>query len=491
MDSKTRNYVPEDVLDKVPAAIAIVEGSTHIFRFTNPLYEDVFGKKDYLGKPGREVFPEFNSQGIWSIFDKVYLTGEAFIGKEMPVELDRQGNGKSETCYFNLVVQSIKKQGVEKRLLIHAVENTDLVLAKKQIKEGELAYKQLADSMPQIVWTAQSDGHIDYYNKKWQEITGIDLMERSNNWIELLHPDDLSICKETWYHSVNTGDVFEMEARFRTINTKESYRWFLIRALPVQNENGAIQKWFGTCTDIHDYKILQHQKENFLAVASHELKTPVTSIKAYAQVLETICRNKGYKEETELLARMNQQITRLTSLVEDLLDITKIQSGKMQFNESPFDFNELILEITEQMKLTSTRHTIALELLESKTVCADRYRIGQVISNLLSNAIKYSPDKHKIVVRSSATETNVFLYVDDFGIGIAEDQLGKIFEQFYRVTGDIQNTFPGLGIGLYISSEIIKRQHGKIWVESLEGKGSTFCFTLPVYHTKISKKNRN
>jgi signal transduction histidine kinase len=245
-----------------------------------------------------------------------------------------------------------------------------------------------------------------------------------------------------------------------------------------------VQKWFGTCTDIHDYKILQHQKENFLAAASHELKTPVTGIKAYAEVLETICRNKGYKEEAELLTSMGRQINRLTSLVGDLLDITKIQSGKMQFNESPFDFNELILEVTEQMKVASRRHSIDLELSKSRIVYADRNRIGQVINNLLSNAIKYSPDKNKIVVRSSATETDVFLYVDDFGIGIAKDQLGKVFEQFYRVTGDKQNTFPGFGIGLYISAEIIKRQHGKIWVESIEGKGSTFCFTLPVYAVK-------
>jgi PAS domain S-box-containing protein len=484
MDRK-RNYVPEDLLAKVPAAIAMVEGSSYIFRFTNPLYQEVFGKKDYLGKPGREVFPEFNSQGIWSIFDKIFSSGEAFIGKEMPIELDRKGDGKLEMCYFNLVVQPIKKHGVVKRLLIHAVEKTDLVLAKRQIKEDELAYKHLADSMPQIVWTAQSDGHVDYYNKKWKEITGIDPNELNNNsWIQILFPGDTSICRETWSHSVNTGDIFEMEARIRTVNTKEPYTWFLIRALPVKNENGTVQKWVGTFTDIHDYKIMQHQKENFLAVASHELKTPVTGIKAYAQILETICRNKGYKEETALLVMMNKQITRLTSLVGDLLDITKIQNGKMEFDESAFDFNELILEATEQMKVTSTQHMIDLELSKGKMVYADRNRIRQVINNLISNAIKYSPDKNKILVRSSSTENDVFLCVDDYGIGIAKDQFEKVFEQFYRVTGDKQNTFPGLGIGLYISSEIIKRQGGKIWVESIEGKGSTFCFTLPVYHIK-------
>jgi PAS domain S-box-containing protein len=485
MQSKIGNYLIEDLLDKAPAAIAIVEGSSHIFRFTNPLFEDLFGKKDCIGNPGSRVFPEFDSQGIWSIFDTVYSTGESFTGKEMPLELDRKGNGKSVACYFNLVVQPLTNDDGVERLLIRAVEITDLVRAKQKIREGELAYKHLADSMPQIVWTAQPDGHIDYYNKKWQEITGVDPNKlNSNSWIQILFPDDLNKCKEAWYHSVNTGDTFEMEARFRTINTKESYRWFLIRALPVQNQDGTVQKWFGTCTDIHDYKILQHQKENFLAAASHELKTPVTGIKAYAEVLETICRNKGYKEEAELLTSMDRQINRLTSLVGDLLDITKIQSGKMQFNESPFDFNELILEVTAQMKVTSRRHSIDLELSKSRIVYADRNRIGQVINNLLSNAIKYSPDKNKIVVRSSATETDVFLYVDDFGIGIAKDQLGKVFEQFYRVTGDKQNTFPGFGIGLYISAEIIKRQHGKIWVESIEGKGSTFCFTLPVYAVK-------
>jgi PAS domain S-box-containing protein len=482
MRSNIVNHEIEDLLNNARVAIAIVEGPEHIFRFTNLLFEDLFGKRAYLGNPASTVFPEFNSDHIHTICDKVYATGQLFTGKEISFKLDREGNGQTGEYYFSLVVQPFKNNGELERLIIHAVDKTDFVIAKKQIKQGELAFKHLADSMPQIVWIAQADGHVNYYNKKWQEITGIDPNEpKCNSWIRILFPDDLNKCKEAWYHSINTGEIFEMEARFRTINTKESYRWFFIRALPVQDKMGSIQKWFGTCTDIHEYKILLHQKENFLAVASHELKTPVTAIKAYEEVLEATCRKKGYEEEAKLLCRMDKQINKLTILIGDLLDITKIQSGKMQLNESAFDFNQLILEVTEQMKVTSPAHTIDVELSNSKMVFADRNRVGQVISNLLSNAIKYSAENSKIIVRSSTTKTDVFLSVQDFGIGIPKNQLKKLFEQFYRVPGDKQNTFPGFGIGLYISSEIIKRQNGRIWVESIEGKGSTFRFALPIY----------
>lgn len=194
----------------------------------------------------------------------------------------------------------------------------------------------------------------------------------------------------------------------------------------------------------------------------------------------------GETREAAMISRMDMQLNRLTNLIGDLLDVTKINSGKLQFNHRDFEFNTLVKELVEDLQRTTEKHTLIEQLTPTGIVFGDKERIGQVITNLVTNAIKYSPRAEKIIIHTALKGNEVNLCVQDFGIGIAEDKLGKVFEQFYRVSGDMQHTFPGLGLGLYISSEIIKREGGRIWVTSKEGEGSTFCFALPL---KTKKSN--
>lgn len=239
--------------------------------------------------------------------------------------------------------------------------------------------------------------------------------------------------------------------------------------------------------DVTQRKLLETQKNDFISIATHELKTPVTSIKAYAQLLQAKFQKEGNTKSVDMLSKMDAQLNKLAGLIGDLLDISRVDGGKLQFHEGSFDFNELVSEIIQEMKLTSAKHPISEKLDDTKIVDGDRDRIGQIITNLLSNAIKYSPHNEKIIVSSSWRKNEITLRVQDFGIGIAEHQHGKVFERFFRV-GDAEDTYAGLGLGLFISSEIIKRHGGKIWVESTGVKGSTFCFTLPIRRsTKIPK----
>lgn len=225
---------------------------------------------------------------------------------------------------------------------------------------------------------------------------------------------------------------------------------------------------------------LDRIKDEFLSMASHELKTPVTSLKAFTQVLQMNFQKEQNTKAVDLLSKMNRQVDKLNRLIVDLLDITKVDKGELKFDEMDFDFNELAEEIVEEMQRTTQTHTIKLQLDQTIKIKGDRNRIGQVITNFLSNAIKYSPNAEEIIVRSSVDEKSVHFCVVDFGIGIPKEDQSNIFTRFYRVSGkNHQNTFPGLGLGLYISSEIIKKHSGTLNFSSDEEKGSEFCFMLP------------
>ncbi|RYZ97787.1 MAG: PAS domain S-box protein [Sphingobacteriaceae bacterium] len=259
-----------------------------------------------------------------------------------------------------------------------------------------------------------------------------------------------------------------------------SVHWIRASGKVRYNENEQAPIIIGVTFDITGHKNLQQQKDDFISIASHELKTPVTSIKAYTQVLERMLTQKGDTKEAGMISKMDNQVNRLTALIGDLLDVTKINSGKLQFNDRDFVFDELLNEVTEDLQRTTDRHTLITKFNYSGTVYADRDRITQVITNLITNAIKYSPQAGEIIVSSEQHENEVHVCVKDNGVGISEEKQERVFEQFYRVSGNKQHTFPGLGLGLYISSEIIKREGGRIWINSMEGAGATFCFALPI-----------
>ena len=234
---------------------------------------------------------------------------------------------------------------------------------------------------------------------------------------------------------------------------------------------------------------LDRIKDEFLSMASHELKTPVTSLKAFTQVLQMTFEKEQNQKAVDLLSKMNKQIDKLNRLIFDLLDITKVDKGELKFDIEEFDFKKLVDEIIEEMQRTSQTHTIKVVQSDPATIEGDRNRIGQVITNLVSNGIKYSPNESEIIVSYSAGNESIKFCVQDFGIGIPGDEHSKIFSRFFRAHGkNKHNTFPGLGLGLYISSQIIKKHSGNMEFSSEEDKGSSFCFTLPIKQSSKKEK---
>ncbi|MEO6508950.1 MAG: PAS domain S-box protein [Patescibacteria group bacterium] len=231
--------------------------------------------------------------------------------------------------------------------------------------------------------------------------------------------------------------------------------------------------------DITERKKLEQRKDEFIGIASHELKTPLTSIKGYVQILERIIEEMGDDKLKLYLKKTHTYIERLNSLIADLLDVSKIQAGKLQMNSSEFEFDMLVQDSIESIQHINIRHKIIKDGSVNQKITGDRHRLEQVFTNLLSNAIKYSPHADEVVVHVSKDDNCVKVGIQDFGVGIPKSKQSKLFDRFYRVE-ETAKKFSGLGIGLYISHEIVLRHKGTMWVESDEDKGSTFYFTLPI-----------
>ena len=232
--------------------------------------------------------------------------------------------------------------------------------------------------------------------------------------------------------------------------------------------------------EIEFRKVAENKKDEFISIASHELKTPLTSIKGYIQILERMVKKYGDKDINSYLNRTGVQVNKLNNLVSDLLDISKIESGKIEYNLQSFDFGHLVKNTIEIIQQTQDCEITLKSYVENIKVQGDETRLEQVIINYLTNAVKYSPDCKQVEVNFHLTPTNeIYLSVKDFGIGVPLEMQQHIFDKFYRVE-ESSTRFQGLGIGLYISAEIIRRHHGRFGVESKQGQGSEFYFALPL-----------
>jgi signal transduction histidine kinase len=281
-----------------------------------------------------------------------------------------------------------------------------------------------------------------------------------------------------WKKAIETGENLELELCISK-HGSDVYRWHLLRAIPVK-ENGNIVKWVGTFTDIEEQKRALTKKDEFISMASHELKTPLTSIKAYVYLLHAALQNQPKDDQSKLFVeRTQKQVDKLYNLITDLLDISRIESGKLKFNKKWFNFKTLLHNTVETINQTYPAYTVHLDGESDVEVFGDDMRLEQVLINYLNNAIKYSPECKDVYVTTTIADNQLQVAVKDYGVGIPQENQKKLFDKFYRAE-DTSNRFQGLGIGLYICSEIINRHNGTFKVESEAGKGSTFYFTIPL-----------
>jgi PAS domain S-box-containing protein len=478
-----------DLFMQAPVAIAVFRGPSHIVEFANPAVCAFWGRslEQVIGKPAFETLPETAGQGYEELLNGVLTTGIAYHAHEVSVNLPR--NGRQEKVFFSFVYQPLYElDGRIRGIAVIANEITEQVEARVRMEELVARIRQQAktfdtalSALSDFVYTFDRSGRFTYSNRPLLDLLGITLEEIiGKSFHELPYPVSLAtLLQQQISEVVATGKPVTDETSYTNPAGHVGYYEYIF--MPIFDHDGKVTLVAGSTRDITSRKELERQKDEFMGVVSHELRTPVTSIKAFGQVLQRRFAKGGDQSAASLLGKMDAQINRLTTLIDDLLDVTKIEGGKLQFNQDDFYFDDLVDEVIEETQRTTDKHRIERIGTAKGSVFGDRHRIGQVVTNLLTNAIKYSPNADRIVVNTRSDSDDITLCVQDFGIGIPQDRQPRLFERFYRVLGN--ETIPGIGLGLYISAEIIRRQGGDIWMESAEGKGSTFCFKLPIQET--------
>ena len=442
----------------------------------NPTYEKQAGisMEMVVGKSMLQVFPALDK---WWI--ETYTT---VVDKQCPVVFEH---------YFEITHRWFAVNaypGEKDRFAVLFNDITDRKQAEEKLKESESRFRSLADQSPMIVYLVEPDATatMSYFNKSWLDYTGQTFDEAiSMAWDGIVHPDDLQEVLDIYIPAFLDRRPYTLPA-IRLRRHDGEYRWHLFKGNPRYFNGGEFAGFVGVGFDVHEQKINEERKDEFISLASHEMKTPLTTAKAYLQVLERFLDDSSGNANV-YAKKASQSINRLNELISELLDVSKIQLGKLNYSITTFNFNNMVDSTVENMQLISLTHAIIKTGKVGNDVFGDKARLQQVLINLLTNAIKYSPGAEKVFLNVEQENNMIKVSVRDNGIGIAEQSFDKIFDKYYRVE-EHSMVFQGLGIGLFISHEIIQRHNGKLWVESETGKGSTFYFTLPVVHNELNNK---
>jgi PAS domain S-box-containing protein len=463
-ESEKSLYLNRTILESISDIFISVDNDFNLI-YINHQAEGFVGKKgeDILGKNLWLAMEKYKNTSLFT-----YLA-EAMQNKKFS---DFEFDTGKEWYYFRIYSS-------QEGLSVYANNITERKQLEEYHKRNEETFKLLVQNGFDIITTFSEDGTITYQSESIEPILGYTPEERTGINIfkdSFVHPDDYYLQQEM-LQSVLTNSNKVTRGEFRIRHKNGSYK---IIECVFRNLLGHphIHAIIANYRDITERKALEKQKDNFIMAASHELKTPITTIKAYAEILHEIFIHTKDAESANMVRKMESQVDRLTKVVKDLLDVAKIEEGQLKLVEGEYDINEVIADAVEDLQRT-TPVALVTQLQPAKKLWGDKNRVEQVLVNLVSNAIKYSHDGKEIIIRSRTDDEGVTVEVQDFGIGMTEEAQLKAFQRFYRPSDPEAKTYPGLGIGLYLSSEIIKRHKGRIWVNSEKNKGSLFAFSLP------------
>ena len=359
----------------------------------------------------------------------------------------------------------------------------ELKLAKEQAEKYEESYRQLAEAMPQIVWTADKDGNITYVNKQWSDYSGLKYEDAlSWRWINQVHPEDMKKISLAWANSLNGMSTYEITSRIRRHDGE--YRWFLVRAIPQVDDKGEVIKWFGTCTDIHKQKVLEHELEisnkeleQFAYVASHDLQEPLRMVSSFTSLLSSRYKEQLDRDASEFMSYIVDGARRMHQQISDLLTFSRVTTRGEAF--IPTDMNAIVEDAVHNLQFAIEESNAAIIYKDLPEIKADPIQMRQLFLNLISNSIKFRGEKEPAIEITARRKGSQWVFgVKDNGIGIEPNYFEKVFLIFQRLQHD-RDKYPGTGIGLSLCKKIVERHGGKIWIESELGQGTAIYFTIP------------
>jgi PAS domain S-box-containing protein len=384
--------------------------------------------------------------------------------------------------------------------------NADITQSKQAeatILQREAQFRQLADAMPQQVWITDAQGKTQYVNQQWTTYTGLTLEQTQDIHYAtgVIHPDDFEIASQLWSTALVTGIPYQAEFRLKH-SSDNTYRWFLSRAIPIRDEQGQIVQWFGTSTDIEEFRRAQTQREQllqreqtareaaenanrikdeFLAVLSHELRSPLNPILGWTRLLQN--GKLDAARQREALATIERNAKLQTQLISDLLDISRIMRGKLSLTVAPVSLTFVISAAIETVRLAAEAKNIGIVLDFAPAIApvsGDAARLQQVVWNLLTNAVKFTPNGGLVTIELRQLDGLAQIRVIDTGKGINGQFLPHVFEYFRQEDSSTIRQFGGLGLGLAIARQIVEMHGGMIRADSIgEGQGATFIVQLP------------
>ncbi len=486
------------LISNAPIGMAYYDPDLRFVRLNQAL-ADINGLPlvSHMGRTIPELLPGLPEKSL-DQFRQVLATGRPILNYEVRGETPK-APGELRwwlVNYYPVLVPT--EDGRTKETLgvgVAVLEITQQKRSEAALRESERNLRFVMDSIPQKIFTANPDGHIDYFNPQWTEFTGMSFEQmQDSGWTRFVHPDDLEEKTQHWRHAFDTGEPFESEHRFRRADGE--YRWHFSRAVPMRDAAGRITMWVGSNTDVHDMKLIeaalqeqareltdQHRrKDEFLAMLSHELRSPLAPISNAVQLL---AHQRGSENPIQLQARsiIERQLGQLQHLVNDLLEVSRITTGRIQLVREWIDLSDIVGCAVETVHPLMHHHHHELAVSHPQTpiwMQVDPARLQQVLVNLLTNAAKYTTDGGRIWLSLRHEGHEVVLRVRDSGLGIAPELLPQVFDLFTQAERSLDRSQGGLGIGLCLVKRLVELHGGQVTVSSVVGQGSEFVVRLPM-----------
>ncbi len=501
LDAERRHLL--QLFEQAPSFMCFLRGGQHVFELANQAYLKLVGHRAVVGKPIREALPELKGQGYFELLDRVFTSGEPFVGRGLKVSLQQHPEGALDELYLDFVYQPIRgPDGTVSGLFVQGHDITEQMRAQAALQESEARFRNMADHAPVMLWVTDPSSACIYLSKGWYDFTGhTKETGLGHGWLSAVHPDDAKRAEAVFIDANARQAPFRLDYRLRRKDGE--YRWAIDSAAPRLGPAGEFLGYIGSVIDITERKLAEEavrqlnedlerrvqertnelreaigELESFSYSVSHDLRAPLRHITGFTQLLQR--RSGAALDPTaqQFLKTISDAATQGGKLVDDLLAFSR--TSRTELKKTSVALGDLVAEVRRELVLDAEGRQIEWRVAELPRVQGDPSLLRIVLKNLLSNALKYTRPRPKVVIEVGARPegNEIHVWVKDNGVGFEMKYVDRLFGVFQRL--HTIEEFEGTGIGLANVRRIITRHGGRAWAEGQLGVGATLHFTLPV-----------